>query len=422
MIWQIIKKQALILLRNPQQLFLLIGLPILLISILGIALSNFMNGEPMTFDAKVALIELENEEEQVEKLLNEVEKQTLPEEAMKEIHAGLEQFQPIRILKENVLGNPSLKEWIQLDVVHPDQMKSVIEDESYAATIVIPKNFTYDLLQNVLFDVKHDQQAPIELYKNEGQPLASSVVEEILNQYQEQLSLSTYAEKNGISSDELHMNIEYGEIVSISERHPVIAKEYYTIGMAVMNVLFLASTIGSYAFLEKQSQVFNRVILANISSWTYFFALLISGTLFAFIHLLIIFTFSWIVFGVTFPNIGAFLMITFGVALSVGGLSVLLTAISFRINSEMVTNFFQSVMIAIFAFIGGSFFPIGDFVNIIQVIGEFTPNGAGMSAYLFVLRGAGISEIMKHIVFLSLFTLILIMIAAVSFPKRGQTT
>src|SRR5690625_6218935 len=47
-------------------------------------------------------------------------------------------------------------------------------------------------------------------------------------------------------------------------KEPVDAKEYYTIGMAVMNVLFIASTIGSYAYREKRTHVFNRIIVADI--------------------------------------------------------------------------------------------------------------------------------------------------------------
>src|SRR5690625_6912958 len=52
-------------------------------------------------------------------------------------------------------------------------------------------------------------------------------------------------------------------------KEPVDAKEYYTIGMAVMNVLFIASTIGSYAYREKRTHVFNRIIVADIPRWKY---------------------------------------------------------------------------------------------------------------------------------------------------------
>jgi ABC-2 type transport system permease protein len=90
-------------------------------------------------------------------------------------------------------------------------------------------------------------------------------------------------------------------------------------------------------------------------------------------------------------------------------------------KSEVITNFFSSIIVAVFAFLGGSFFPIGDLSKTIQFLGNLTPNGAGMTAYLSVLRGDGITSILDHLTFLGLFAIILIVVAALSFPKRGQT-
>ena len=61
MIWQIVKKQVLMLWRNPQQLLLLIGLPIILIAILGTALSSMMDGQSPEIQVKIALIEHSDE-------------------------------------------------------------------------------------------------------------------------------------------------------------------------------------------------------------------------------------------------------------------------------------------------------------------------------------------------------------------------
>ena len=73
-IWQIVKKQGLLLWRNPQQLLLLIGLPLLLIAILGTALSSMMDGQDPEIEVKVAFIEHEDEKEQVERFLKDLEK------------------------------------------------------------------------------------------------------------------------------------------------------------------------------------------------------------------------------------------------------------------------------------------------------------------------------------------------------------
>jgi len=58
MIWQIVKKQLLLLWRNPQQLLLLIGLPIILIAILGTALGSIMDGQSPEIQVNLIMIHL----------------------------------------------------------------------------------------------------------------------------------------------------------------------------------------------------------------------------------------------------------------------------------------------------------------------------------------------------------------------------
>ncbi|WP_175476769.1 ABC transporter permease [Virgibacillus subterraneus] len=421
MIWQIVKKIGLTLFRNPQQLLLLLGLPIILIAILGAALGNVMNGEEVTIDAKVAIIEHGDETEQVNRFINDIENSGVPPERVEAIQAATGELAPIKLLKESVFGSEGLKELVQLESAKPTERDKILNDDSYTAVIEVPENFTYHTLQN--FFGMENAETSLNVSRNEGKQLGSTIILEVLQQFQEQLTLTSFVGEKGISVDAIQVDSEAisGEITTIDQTQPVTAKNYYAIGMAVMNVLFLASTIGSYAFLEKRLHVFNRIILANVSRWIYFSGVLIAGTVFGFLHLLIVFGVSWILFGVAWPNILAFLIVTFGLAIAVGGLSVLLTAISYRINSELVTNFFQSIVITIIAFLGGSFFPIGDSFKTIQFIGNLTPNGAGMTAYLSVLRGEPISSIWEHVIFLCLFSVTIVVIAALSFPKRGQT-
>ena len=121
----------------------------------------------------------------------------------------------------------------------------------------------------------------------------------------------------------------------------------------------------------------------------------------------------------SWPNLMSFFIVTIATAISVGGISVLLTAISYRLNSEVISNFFSSIMVTLMSFLGGSFYPIGDSSKFIQLLGNLTPNGAGMSAYMTILRGDGFSEFSQHVLFLILFAASSIMVAALSFPKRG---
>ena len=51
-----IKKQLLLMIRNPQILLILLGMPLLLITILGFALGDLMNGEEEPIEAKVGFV------------------------------------------------------------------------------------------------------------------------------------------------------------------------------------------------------------------------------------------------------------------------------------------------------------------------------------------------------------------------------
>ncbi|WP_174616144.1 ABC transporter permease [Virgibacillus ihumii] len=420
MIWQIIKKIGLTLLRNPFQLLLLIGLPLILILILGVALGGVMNGETTSIEAKVAIVENGNEQKQIDRFVKDVgEDSKLPEKKINRIQRAAEQMAPIQRIR-TIFKSEGLRDIVTMETVKPANLDKVLQDDSYAVIIEVPDHFTYQTLQKLLLDKK--SQSSLKVYENGEKDIAASVVQNVLQRYQENLTLVNFVRTKGIAMDAIQVDAEKitGDIKSVDQAEPVSAKDYYAIGMAVMNVLFIASTIGSYAFRERKMHVFNRIILADVSRWVYFTGVLLAGAIFAFIHLFIVFGAAWLFFGVAWLDVAGFLIVTLAMAVAVGGLSVLVVAISYRFNSEMIINFFSNIIISVLAFLGGSFFPIGQFAEIMSKIGNLTPNGAGMTAYLNVIRGSGMSSSWEHLIFLGVFAVVLICIAAFSFPKRGQ--
>ncbi len=417
MIWSIVKKQGILFMRNPQQLFLLLMLPILLIVILSVSLSGFISGEMIEIDAKVAMIEHSDEKEQIDRFIQEVKNSELLETEKQAIGQMAKELSIIQRLKDEVFAE--MDDVIDVTIVSPTEKAAILADDTYAAVVEIPKDFTYNALNYSILE--KGIASEIKVYQNEGKTLRSNVVKRVIDSFQDQMSLNTFAMEHQIDTSYLDRSEleQIGTVESIGQGHPVSSKQYYTIGMAVMNVLYLATAVGVYAFIEKQTQVFNRVILANISRWTYIVGVFISGVAFAFFQLLIIFGFAWIIYGVTWP-VFEFLVVTICLAFAVGALSVLLTSISYRMNSESVINFFSNFLVALLALLGGSFFPIGDIANIFQLLGDFTPNGASMSAYLSLLRGEAFSQIIPYLSYLLVFTICLLLLSIVSFPKRGQ--
>lgn len=417
MIWEIVKKQGLTFMRNPQQLFLLIALPLILIIILSVSLSGFISGETIEIEVNVALIEHSDEKDQLEKFLTKIENSNLSEEEKTIFKETANQYQIVQKLKEDIFQE--MDHVITIEEISPENKEEALNNDEYTTIIEIPANFTYETLRYLLLN--EGEAETITLYENEGKEIGASAVKSIIHLFQEQLKMMEIAATHQMDPTMFQIDTEQiiGEVTSIQQSKPITSKEYYTIAMAVMNVLYIATTIASFSFLEKQSQVFNRVILSDVSRWIYFLGVFSSGAIFAFFQLLIIFGVSWLIFGVTWP-LAEFLVITLTLAIAVGGLAVLLTAISYRLNSEAFINFFTTIFIAFLALLGGSFFPIGDLSSIFQWIGDLTPNGAGMSLYLNLLRGNDLLDTTNHLFFLIALTVAFIVIAVISFPKRGQ--
>ncbi|WP_284139551.1 MULTISPECIES: ABC transporter permease [unclassified Virgibacillus] len=414
MIWRIIIKQCQVLLRNPMHLLLLFGLPLLLIVILGTALSGAMGEDVKDVQVKVAMINNDSPGLGLQQL---VEEKDVSAQEFAKLQTAVKQYAIPSLLDHAGKANATLL--TKIDDRAPQNKQAILQDDSYSALIEIPKNFTYDLLSYIYFD--KGLPPGLQVYINEGLQFEANTILNLLNQIQERWTEEKlFLNKNIQLEPQYYKEMEsIGQIESMNQR-VVTSKGYYTIGMAVLNVLFIATTIGFYAFQEKRTHVFNRIILANVSRWTYFSAVFISGTLLGFIQLVVIFGFSWIVYGVSWPNISAFLIVTLLLSLAVGGLGMLLTAISYRNNSETITSFFSSVVIYVISLLGGSFYPIGDFSPLIEKIGDFTPNGAGMSVYLALLRGESLSSVANNLLFLVLFIIVTWFIAVISFPKRGE--
>src|SRR5690625_316589 len=422
MIWHVIKKQALTFTRNRQHLMLLIGLPLILISILSMALGGLMSGETTNLDIKVAMTKID-ENQQIDRFIDKIDAKNISDREKEVIIKKASETKVITPLVDNVFEQ--LEEQIELELIEKDKVESVKSDNSYAAIIEIPETFTYDLLQHMYLDI--NEQPSIDVLVNEEKELGAQVVISILEEFKKEIAFSSVAMQEGIDLSTLDFTAI--EVEAIAKdfgwvKEPVDAKEYYTIGMAVMNVLFIASTIGSYAYREKRTHVFNRIIVADIPRWKYFLGIYLSTIVFAFIQLIIILIASRYIFNVTFSDPLGVFIVSLALASAVGGVGVLLTAISYRMDSEVLTNYFQSIIVSIFAFLGGSFIPTGGFSPFFRLLGDLTPNGAGLSAYLFVLRGGDVfsSFILKYVIYLILFSAVLTFIGVFLFPKRGQVS
>ncbi|WP_344910430.1 ABC transporter permease [Amphibacillus indicireducens] len=214
----------------------------------------------------------------------------------------------------------------------------------------------------------------------------------------------------------------FGVMNHFSSGKPVSAFQYYTIGMAVMFALYVASTISSNAFKEKESHVFARLMMTGERPLNYLLSKVISAVVLTLIQLTILFVASALFFQ-TFVDTsiefwGSLAIISFVFSLVIGGLAAFMTAIAIQFNNDAISGFFSGGAVVIFAFLGGSLSPVEYFSPLMRELGNWTPNGAMMTAYLQLIQGFNLTEFLPMIYRVLFMAVLFISLAVVIFPKR----
>ena len=421
MIGAFLKKQLLVFVRNPQVIILQLVMPLVLISILGFALKGMFEGNKSPVEAKVAYISHGNEEQDLAAFRLELENSELPAVAKDAINRELEAMLPLQLLKDTVFNNSKVKEFVNFAEFEPKELSALKKNKDYAVVIEVPKNFTYELQMNLFLSRDKGIKEPtLTLYQNQDRELAVQLVMEIMEQFEHQYSLQTHLAKNGINI-QTDPTKEEGVAIKkevISSVKPVSAMVYYLIGISMMFVLYVASDTGTFAFAEKESNVFIRILLSGASSLSYLLGTFFSAVMIAFTQLLIIFGFTAVVYKVGWDDLFGFFIITLCIAIAVGGFAALVTALNYRFHSQAVSNFFSSVVVTILALLGGTFVPMKAVSEIIATIGNYTPNGAAMNAYLQVYQGYGLGSTLPEIATLCVSAIVLIDTATLIFPRE----
>lgn len=379
-----------------------------------------MNDDVQSFSGKVALVNHSNEEEEMELFLEKLTDLPIPPEAKAQMEIGVKSLLPITMLKEQIFKNEELESILTLEEVPVSKLAELKMAEKYSAIIEVPPHFTSKILETLFIEEK--EPPSLTVYSNEGKELSSAIVEDIVGNFQEQYSIWANLGKEGLlDPNSIHIPTHsLATVESLSNKEPIGAFTYYTIGMGVMFILFIASSVSSRSFLEKKWNVLDRILLANVPAWAYAGAVFISTIVLAALQMLILYGVAAIAYGVHWPQLSPFFLISLALALATGGIAVLLMAINHRLDSESASKLFMSAFVAVLSFVGGSFTPVGNISELLVKIGQLTPNGAAMTAYMKVMQGAGVHEIIDHLFVLFGIAVVLIASAWFIFPRKER--
>ncbi|MGE7216960.1 ABC transporter permease [Priestia koreensis] len=415
MIFRLVQKDLTLFLRKPQQLMVILLMPFVLITILGNALGSLGESTQSSLKANVIIAQEGNEEAETKKFAEEIANMPVPAEQKKAIIQGTEKLNPIAILKHNVLGSDVVKSMITVKEMTVKEAKKERKNKENTAVIIVPQNFSYEVLQHMF--LKKKETPTLQVTYNEKKENAVKLVQDILSSYQKQLTLQSNLSQAVAKVPQEEGKI-FGAVKAVHQEKPLSAIAYYTIAMSMMFVMYVASTMASYSYMDKEQHVYDRIIISNLSPYVYFGSIFCSTALIAFLQLSILFGLAALIYHVYWASIGLFFIVTASISLAVAGLGVFLAVLNFISGSSSASAIFSSVVVSILALIGGSFVPTSQLPASLQNLSEFVPNGAGLMAYLQVVQGYSFSDIQTSVVVLLLYGLVFLMLSVFVFNRR----
>jgi ABC-2 type transport system permease protein len=374
-------KECRSLMRDKTSLFTFLVVPMILIGILGMALSNvFSSGESSQMELDPLAVFIVNQDE------GPLGNQFLSQ----------------------IIGTEELAEWFQ----------QVEKKEEAELQIIIPTDFSKKVWE--------DSVEPIQLTFMTDDPSQTlvSVMEQFVEQFirqvqmytmlEEQMSTTAFALRDndidsvmqetqtGLGHQENIINKSVGEI-----EKPLSSFQYYSVAMGVMYLLFL-SLSGTKALIEEKRQMtLQRLMITPQSMIQILLGKFLGWTVLGILQFLILVLGTHWLYGVDWgESLGKLLVLIICYSFAISSLGLLMSTI---FHNEEVTDQVGSIGIMVMSALGGSMAPIYILPDMLNTIAKITPNAWALQTILSIVEGVNWS-----VIWLPNFTLLAIGVCSLS--------
>ncbi|NWQ43582.1 ABC transporter permease [Bacillus sp. EB106-08-02-XG196] len=360
--WWLAWKDLMIIVRDKQALLTLIAMPLLLIAILGSAFGDMMDGNDVVTIKKFTL-----------GIVN------------------LDQGQLGGVLSEEVFEK-ELSDQIKVKYFQEEEMVEKIKEHKLDVGIVIDEEFTASLMTG--------EQASVKLITVPDPGIKATIVSSVMEQFAQTVPIEAISanmalpvQGNAALEEPSH---DLLNVTSIDlDANPVSSFQYYAAAMGVMFLLMTVVQGVSTMILEKEQEVFKRLLISNLTYINYLTGKMIGLIVISLIQAFVIIIGTKFIFGVDWGNsIAGVVIMTFAFVISACGLGVL--AGSF-IKTEKAFNAAGMLGTQIFAALGGSMAPLYIFPDWFVSVSKILPNGLALQTYLDLMSGSSFFEIIPAV-------------------------
>ncbi|QOS81378.1 ABC transporter permease [Paenibacillus sp. JNUCC31] len=193
------------------------------------------------------------------------------------------------------------------------------------------------------------------------------------------------------------------------------ASQYYAASMLAMFMLYSGMTTSNSLFGERDKKTLMRLQAAPIGNGVIFAGKIAGNSLLAFMQAILIVLMTHWLYGVNWGT-HPWLIVLICVLITLASMTLgVIVSLLFK-NATSASAALQGIIIAM-TFISGGFTPIA--IDFVQRISEFTVNHWALQSFLRMMLNAPVSEIMSSIMMLSAVCAVLVAAAALIYRKAG---
>ncbi|WP_257009424.1 ABC transporter permease [Bacillus sp. 7884-1] len=267
--WWLAWKDLLIIIRDKKALLTLIAMPLLLIAILGSAFGDMMDGDEDVTIKKFTL-----------GIVN------------------LDQGQLGGVLSEEVFEK-ELSDQIKVKYFQEEEMVKKIKDHKLDVGIVIDEDFTASLITG--------EQARAKLISVPDPGIKATIVSSVIEQFGQSVPIEAMSANMALpvqgntSAEEPSQNL-LNETSIDADTNPVSSFQYYAAAMGVMFLLMTVVQGVSAMILEKEQEVFKRLLISNLTYINYLTGKMIGLIAISLLQAFVIIIGTKLIFGVDWGN------------------------------------------------------------------------------------------------------------------------
>ncbi len=410
----ILGRELRLILTDRAALLTIIVMPIVLMAILGLSLQGMFTESVWTTAIPIGVVQ---------------EYQPDPDR---------QQPNPEKIFFGEFLENEQVKKMVSYTVISAAEADRLLASEEIAAYVVLPQNYVAGTQNNISLNNQPNEPVNIKIIADPERNYSALVVEELIKVFN--ASMQDMTVKTAILERSFPANLNWSakatdiarfyqdnqqeisiENIEFDGKKQISSFQYYSAAIMSMFLFFSAGVTATRLLDERRGYTWQRQIVAGIRPATIILANCTTAIMVSLIQMLIVVIFSSLAFGVAWGSLTQAAVVGLCAALSIGGLGAMLAVLTAVTGNYKVITALESVIVQIFALLGGSYLPVELLPPLVQRLSNFTLNGLAIQAFTKTMQGYNLSQITPYLSGLIIFAVLFLVIAyGIFVGKRRQ--